>query len=155
MQDSTDTRITYRAILERAEQCARDAMPDFPKVSTAEAWEDYIAEIEALDAYEIAYQSAEWDWVIYYHHAMALCQAVPSDVLHQAEVDAFDSGGTEHLQGYGCNKSSDNFGLYEMAALIAAQIVTREIVDAVEQVRDELLELANDKLEQLESESVA
>ena len=155
MQDSTDTRITYSAILERAEQCARDAMPDLPKQDSQESWESFIADIEAIDAYEVAHESGEWDWVVYYHRAMELCQAVPTSVLHQAEEEAYDNGGIDYLQGYGCNKSSDNFGLYEMAVLIASQIVTREIVDAIEQVREELLDLANDKLDQLESESVA
>lgn len=144
MQDSTDTRITYISILDRAEQCARDAMPDFPKVSTIEAWESYVVDLEAIDAYEVAHESADWDWVIYYHRAMELCQAVPNNVLDEAESEYNDMGGFGDI----------NVGLYELASHLAHIIVTREIVDAIEQVREELLDSANDKLDQLESESV-
>jgi len=135
---SDETTITYWAIQKRAKQDALDAMPDFPKESTAKAWESYIAELEAIDAYEIAYQSAEWDWCIYYYRAMELCQAVPSYVLHNAESE---------WEEY---STAQGTGLYELAAHLAHIIVTREIVDAIEQYREELLELANDKLGQLE-----
>lgn len=145
MQDSTDTRITYVSILERAEQCARDAMPDFPKKDSQELWESYIANLESIDSYEVAHESGEWDWAIYYHRAMELCQAVPNGILSQAEDEAYEV--------YDFDRHSKNFGLYEMAVLLATQIVTREIVDAIEQVREELLELASDKLDQLTSDS--
>jgi len=148
--DSSDTTITHYAIVQRAKRDALEYMPEMPKKSDPNAWEIYVDELEALDAYEIAHESADWDWVIYYHRALELCQAVPSAVLHEAESEVYDNGGIDHLQGYGCNRSSDNFGLYEMAALIANQIVVTAIREAVEECRDELLELANDKLEQIE-----
>jgi len=43
----------------------------------------------------------------------------------------------------------DSFGLYEMACQLAAIIVTDEIVQAVETVREELLELAHAQLDNL------
>lgn len=97
-----------------------------------EAWESFQEQVESLDAYEIAYESAEWDWVIYYHRALELCQAVPSSVLNDAEAQC------EELD---CMAGKD-FGLYETAAVIAAQIVIEEIVDAVEQLKEELIDLA-------------
>jgi len=139
---SDETRITYTAIQKRAKQDALDRMPDLPKESTYEAWESYVAELEALDAYEVAHESAEWDWVIYHYRAMELCQAVPTSVLHDAESEYDDMGGFGDL----------NVGLYELASHLAHIIVTREIVDAIEQCRDDLLELANEKLDQLETE---
>ena len=141
--DSTDTKITYTAIQKRAKQDALDAMPGLPKESTYDAWEDYIADLEAIDAYEIAHESAEWDWCIYYGRAMELCQAVPNGVLDDAESEFNDMGGPDGM--------GNQFGLYELAAHLAHIIVTREIVNAIEQCREELLELANDKLDQLES----
>ena len=118
-------------------------------VDAVEAWESFQRAVEEMDAHEIAHESSEWDWVIYYHRALELCQAVPSDVLHEAESEAYDSGGIDHLQGYGCDRSSDNFGLYEMAVLIADQIVTRAIVDAVESLKEELIDMAETQLENM------
>jgi len=141
--DSTETQVTHYAIVKRAERDALDRMPDFPKKSTVGNWECFIEELESLDAYEIAHELAEWDWVIYYHRAMELCQAVPSAVLHEAESEFADMGGP--------NGMGDSFGLYEYAATLAHLIVVRAIVEAVEECRDELLELASEKNEQVES----
>jgi len=151
--DSQDMEITYKSIQERAAQDALGYMPDFPKLPNQidftlpedhaqhcfEAWESFIAELEDLDAYDIAHESCEWDWVIYYHRALELCQAVPRDVLSDAEEQWGEQGGY----------MGDDFGLYKLAVQLAAIIVTREIADAVEQCRHELLELANDKLDQI------
>jgi len=139
---SQDTTITYYAITQRAKGYAQERMPDFPKESTIDSWESFIDELESLDAFEIAHESAEWDWVIYYHRALELCQAVPSAVLHEAESEWHDLCGPDGID--------DSFGLYEMACQLANLIVTRAIVEAVEECRDELLELANDKLDQME-----
>ena len=151
MTDSSNTTITHFAIIQRAKQDSLEYMPAMPTRDSAMDWESYIQRLEDLDAFGIAHESAEWDWVIYYYRAMQVCQAVPSAVLHEAESEVYDNGGIDHLQGYGCNRSSDNFGLYEMAALIASQIVVIAILEAVEECRDELLELANDKLDQMEN----
>ena len=140
--DSQDMTITHYAITQRAKGYAQERMPDFPKESTIDSWESFIDELESLDAFEIAHESAEWDWVIYYHRALELCQAVPSAVLHEAESEWHDLCGPDGID--------DSFGLYEMACQLANLIVTRAIVEAVEECRDELLELANDKLDQME-----
>jgi len=138
---SQDMTITHHAITQRAKQDALDAIPEMPKESTVDAWESYIQRLEDLDAYEIAHESSEWDWCIYYHRAMKLCQAVPSAVLHEAESEYNDCGGFGDL----------DVGLYELATHLAHLIVSQAIREAVEECRDELLELANDKLEQMES----
>jgi len=138
--DSQDMTITHFAIIQRAKQEALDAMPDMPKQSNVEAWDSYIAELESLDDFEIAHESAGWDWCIYYHRAMELCQAVPSAVLHEAESEYNDCG------GFG----GDDVGLYEHATHLAHLIVSQAIREAVEECRNELIELANDKLEQIE-----
>jgi len=103
-------------------------------------WESFQQDVESLDAMEIAHESCEWDWVIYYHRAMELCQAVPSAVLHDAEQEFEDMGGTEYMP---------SVGLYEIAFRLAATIVTREIIEAVERIKDELIELAENQMENL------
>ena len=126
--------ITYQMIKERAMQDARDVMPDLPEHNTVEAWESFINGVESANADDMG----EWDWVIYYHHAIALCLAVPGDVLSQAESELADMGGM-------CGDVT----LYGLACQLAALIVQREISEAVEKVRDELLELANNAMENL------
>lgn len=133
--DSSETTITYRAIQKRAKDVAQEYMPEFPKQNTFEAWEAFQSEVEALDAYDIAHESSDWDWVIYYGRALELCQAVPSDVRGQAEEELEDMGGQVEP------------GLYELAASLAALIVTREIAEAVESVKEELIDLAETQLE--------
>ena len=144
---SDEQTISYLEIRKRAQNCALEYMPEMPKANTFESWESFQQDVEALDSYDIAHESSEWDWVIYYHRALELCQAVPSGILHEAERDVFDNGGIEALQGYGCNRDSDNFGLYEMANLIASQIVIREIVEAVEGAKAELIDMAETQKE--------
>jgi len=136
--NSQTMTITHKAIIDRAEQDARDAMPDLPTENTLDAWESFEADVEAVDAYDVAHESADWDWVIYYHRAMELCQVVPSGVLSEAEDRLLDMGGMSE---------SSSFGLYEMACQLAAIIVTREIADAVERIKDELVDMAQNEMD--------
>ena len=109
-----------------------------PTVNTYEAWEAYIEALEEFDVSDAAYQEADsWDTVIYYGKAMDLCTACPSSVLHEAESQWDD-----------CN-SDKPAGLYEMACHIACWIVYNEISEAIESLRDELIELAQNQIENL------
>jgi len=130
MQDSTDTKITYKAIRDRANRDAMERMPDLPTSGTVEALEAFQQEVEAIDTYDLANELSEWDWVIYYHRAMDLCLAVPGDVLTDAEDQAKDCG------------PSDEYGLFETAFNCAYWIVNNEIAQAIEQVKEELTDLA-------------
>jgi hypothetical protein len=138
---SQDMTITYKAICDRALEDARERMPEWPKANTIDAWEGFMHDLEDLDAHEIAHECSDWDWVIYYARALELCQAVPPSVLHEAESQWHDMCGPDTID--------DSFGLYEMACQLAAIIVTDEIVQAVETVREELLELAHAQLDNL------
>jgi len=135
---SQDMTITYKAIRERAMDDARDYMPGLPKQNTLAAWESFQQDVESLDAHEIAHESCEWDWIVYYNRALELCQAVPSAVLHEAESEFDDMGGTENMT---------SVGLYEIAVQLAATIVTREIIEAAERIKDELIDLAENQVE--------
>jgi len=136
---SQDMTITYKAIQDRAESDAREHMPGLPTENTFEAWESFQQDVEELDAHEIAHESCEWDWVIYYHRAMELCQAMPSDVLDDAEQEFEDMGGTENMT---------SVGLYEIAVRLAAIIVAREIAEAVESVKEEMVDMAENQMGQ-------
>ena len=111
-------------------------------VDAIDAWESFQRDIEDMDPYGIAYESSEWDWVIYYHRAMELCQAVPSDVLHDVESEMRTMRGPDLGLG-------DSLGLYELASHIACEIVVNEIADAVESLKEELIDLAETQLENL------
>jgi len=136
-------RITWNAILERAKDCAKDAMPEFPKSNTVEAWESFQAELEAIDALDVAYEMPDWDWVIYFSMAMKLCREVPSEVLHDAESQWHDIGIKDNMD--------DSFGLYEFASQLASIIVTVLIAEEVATAKGELEELVENQLENLES----
>ena len=101
------------------------------------AWDVFQQEVEAIEAHEVAHESSGWDWVIYYHRAMELCQAVPSSVLHDAESEWADMGYTEIE------------GLFEMAGQLASLIVINEIAQAVEQVKEELIDLAQTAMDNI------
>lgn len=132
--DSTDSKLTYKRILDRAMSDAREAMPSLPTVNTLDAWQGFIDDLEACDAYDIACDASDWDWVIYYSRAMELCLCVPSSVLGDAEESFSD-----------CGMSPDSFFGY--ATQLAGFIVTSEISQAVETLRDELLDLAQTQIE--------
>ncbi len=106
-----------------------------------DAWEAFQQEVEDIDAYEVANESSEWDWVIYYYKAMELCQAVPGSVLHDAEAQWLEFNA-------GCD-IADDFGLFEMAGQLASLIVINEIAQAVEQVKDELIDLSQTAMDNI------
>lgn len=137
--DSTDNAITYKRIRDRAMQDAKDVAPALPTTNTVDAWQAFIDELEAMDSSNIAHESAEWDWTIYHSRAMELCQCVPSAVLHEAESQYEDYG------------NATPSGLFEYASTLAFIIVAQEISEAVDTLRDELLDLANAQLDNMES----
>lgn len=137
--DSTDNAITYKRIRDRAMQDAKDVAPSLPTTNTVEKWQAFIDELGAMDASETAHESAGWDWTIYHYRAMELCQCVPSAVLHEAE---------SQYEEYGNDTPN---GLFEYASTLAFIIVSQEIAEAVDTLRDELLEVANAQLDNMES----
>ena len=132
--DSTYNKLTYKRILDRAMWDAREAMPSLPTVNTLEAWQAFIDDVEACDGYEIANDSSDWDWVIYHSRAMELCLCVPSSVLNAAEESYSEF----------CLEVE---GFFDYATQLASLIVTSEIAQAVETLKEELLELAQTQIE--------
>ena len=139
MTNSTFGDVTYKRIRDRAMQDAKEYAPALPTINTVNAWQAFIDELEAMDSSDIGHQSAEWDWVIYHYRAMEVCQCVPSAVLHEAE---------SQYEDYGNDRPS---GLFEYASTLAFIIASQEIADAVDTLREELLELSNNQLDNMES----
>jgi len=108
-------------------------------VDAVDAWESFRRDVEEMDPVEIAHESSDWDWVIYYHRALELCQAVPSDVLFDAESQWQEMGAY----------TDDQFGLYEFAAVLASIIVEHAIMEAVESLKEELIDMAESQLENM------
>jgi hypothetical protein len=144
--DSTDTKITYTEVQKRAARDAQDRAPDMPKENTVEAWEAFMADVEEMDSYEIASEGCDWDWCIYYHRAMELCLSVPRSVLSDAEGEFHELGGL--------GPDSCEFGLFEMASSIAFFVVSSEIREAVDTLKEELIDLAQTQLDNMLEELI-
>ena len=135
--------INYRNLEARAKDAALEYMPAMPKQNTLEAWQEYVNELEAVDSYECAHESADsWDWVIYYEMALQLCCVLPSSIVGQAEQMAQEYGGIKQAFEHG--------GLAGVACLVAYWVCHEAVQCAVEAARDELLELAEGQIENLE-----
>lgn len=135
--------INYRNLEARAKDTALEYMPSMPKQNTLEAWQAYSQALMDLESTEIANEEADsWDWVIYYGQAMDLCANVPSSILHRAETMVQECGNVEY--------EFESGGLYGVACVCAYHIVYFAICEAVENLREELLELANGQIENLE-----
>lgn len=135
----------YRNLLIRAKDAAHDHVPALPKANTLESWQDYEESLLGLESSEIASEEADsWDWVIYHSKALALCVDVPSHLLANAEQNLLDSGDSESQFLYG--------GLYGLASACAYHIVYAAICESVEELRDELLELVANQVENLSAE---
>ena len=134
----------YRNLITRAKDSAQEHIPALPTVNTLEAWQAYEQALIDLEPSEIANEEADsWDWVIYYGQAMDLCANVPSGILHRAETMVQDSGGVED--------QFESGGLYGVACVCAYHIVYFAVCEAVEELRDELLELVATQIQNLES----
>jgi hypothetical protein len=138
------SNISYSGLIKRAKQDAFDAMPDLPKVNSLEAWQVFLENVEAIESSEVAHESADsWDWVIYHGQALELCAMLPSSLVSDAESMVSEYGGIQEAFKSG--------GLGGVACLIAYWIIYQAVQDAVELDKEELLELAQDQIDNLES----
>ena len=142
MQDET---IKYCEIVARCKADATDYLPDLPKENTVEAWESFLDELETIrdDSHYHAGECVQsWDWAIYTHYGWKILFALPSDIERQAESEFFD------VWGHGTIDSLDD--CWDMASKIACfalEIIFRE---TLEEMAQELIELAESQLENLE-----
>lgn len=140
--------LTYKTILDRCKTDVLEYLPDLPKENTVEAWESFIEELEAWrddSLYESASESVGyWDWTIYTHYGIKILDTLPLEVCQQAESDFFDTWGSEPIDSLN--------DPWDMARRIAYFALLNTWQECAEECVEELLELANNQLENLESE---
>ena len=136
--------LTYAAILKRCEEAAIEAIPDFPKENTLEAWEDYYSELDSLeiDSWEIV---ESWDWSIYTHWGWKILHTLSQSEINQAESDWIDCGGLEGLD-------HNTFDIWNLQSQIAFHALMNLVREQWEEAKADILELAQNKIDQLESE---
>lgn len=129
---------TYNQVIARAKESARDLLPACPFTNGAEDWQGYADALESFDIYDAAATEADsWDTVIYHYKAMALCTDVPISVLHEAESQWEDCG----------DKTTP--GLFELASTLAYWIVYAELIEAMESLRDDMMELCQNQIDNM------
>jgi hypothetical protein len=137
--------INYRNLQARAKSEALEYMPATPQLNTLEAWQEYIDQLEAIESYDLAHESADsWDWVIYYGMALQVCSVMPSSVVSRAEEMVSDCGGVEDAFERG--------GIAGVACAVAHWVCFDAIQCAIETAQEELLEMAQAQMQNLESE---
>lgn len=137
--------ITYSDIMERCRNTAKEFLPDFPKGGTLENWESYLKEVEALkeDTYEKASEEVgDWDWCIYTYSGFEVYDALGNYEQADAEQEWADYGGYETAKDQ-CQ------GPYEIACAIAFFALVRMLAEEIESACDDLIELANNQIENL------
>ena len=141
--------ITYKDIRDRVEYTAKDIIDEvapMPKESTEEAWQDFVEKLDALldgEARDLAWESVDsCDWTIYTYKGFQVYDALPSDVQNKAQMYWEDCGGYETAK-------DGSEGPYEIACRIAFFALVDMLTQEIERQAEDLMELANTKLEQL------
>ena len=138
------SNISYSGLIKRAKDDALEAMPDLPKTGTLESWQSFLDSVESVEPGDVAHESADsWDWVIYHGKALELCAMLPSRVVDEAESMVIDCGGI--------GEAFENGGLGGVACLVAYWIINQAVAEAVEEAKEELIELAQSQIDNLES----
>lgn len=135
----TDT-LTYKDISDRCNAAARELTPDMPSANTLEAWEAFSDALEDLDVSDAVWQEVDgWDWSIYTHYGMKIVNVISSDELSAAEAQWHELDGP--------NVIDESFGVYEFAAKVAYFFLTAKLTETVQELVDELQELAQNEME--------
>ena len=142
-------KITYKEILDRVEYTAKDILDDvapMPKDSSEKAWEEFAGNLEILlDGEAREHAEAEidsWDWTIYTYKGFQVYDALSSSEQNDAEQQWEECGGYETAK-------DNSEGPYEIACRIAYFALVDMLTQEVERQAEELMELAQNKLEQL------
>ena len=138
--------IKYRDIVERCKGDIAEILPELPKENTCEAWERFLNELEEIreDSHCHAGESIQhWDWSIYTHHGIKILYGLPLEIERQAEEEFFDCMGGQTIDSL-----NDAFDMAHRIAIFALEIIFRE---TLEEMVQELVELAETQLENMES----
>ena len=137
--------IKYRDIVERCKGDISEILPGLPKENTYEAWERFLADLEEIrdDSYCHAGDAVDgWDWAIYTHYGMKILYGLPLEIEQQAESDFFDCMGGEPIDSL-----NDAFDMAHRIAYHAMWIIFH---GTLEEMAQELIELAETQLENIE-----
>lgn len=138
--------VKYMDIVARCKSDIAEILPDLPKENTCEAWESFKNVLEEIhmDSHCHASDSVQhWDWAIYTHYGIKILYGLPMETERQAEQEFFDCMGSEPID------SLNN--VFDMALRIAGfalEIIFRE---TLEEMAQELIDLAETQLENMES----
>ena len=137
--------IKYRDILERCKGDIAEILPGLPKENTCEAWERFRDDLEAIreDSHCYAGDVDAWDWSIYTHYGIKILYGLPMEIEQQAESDFFDCMGSQPIDSL-----NDAFDMASRIAYHALWIIFR---DTLEEMAQELIDLAETQLENMES----
>ena len=137
--------IKYRDIVERCKGDIAEILPGLPKENTYDAWERFLADLEEIreDSHCYAGDVDAWDWAIYTHYGIRVLYGLPMEIEQQAESDFFDCMGGEPI-----NSLNDAFDMASRIAGFALEIIFRE---TLEEMAQELIEIAETQLENMES----
>ena len=136
--------ISYSHLIKRAKADALEYMPDLPKFGTVEAWQAFLESVESVESGDCAHESADsWDWVIYPGKALELCAMLPSSLVNAAESMASDCGGIQD--------AFESGGLGGVACLVAYWVIYQAVADTIEDVKEDLIDLAQTQLYNMES----
>ena len=135
--------VKYRDIVERCKGDIAEILPAMPKENTCEAWESFRDELEAIreDSHCYAGDVEHWDWAIYTHYGIKILYGLPMEIERQAESDFFDCMGSEPI-----NSLNDAFDMASRIAYHALWIIFHE---TLEEMAQELIELAETQLENM------
>ena len=132
----------FAMLTKRAKESALERLPAMPTQGALEAWEAFRQALEEVEASDCAHEVADsWDWVIYHGKALAICSNLPTSVVSQAEECAIECGGVQ--------EAFESGGLGGLACLVAYWIIHQAVYAAIEEARDELLELAQGQIDNL------
>ena len=138
--------IKYRDIVERCKSDIKEILPDLPKENSCDAWESFRDDLETIreDSHCHASEVVEhWDWAIYTQYGIKILYGLPLEIERQAESEFFGCMGVEPIDSL-----NDAFDMASRIAYFALEIVFRE---TLEEMVQELIELAENQLENMES----
>ena len=138
--------IKYYEIVERCKGDIAEILPELPKENTCEAWERFLNELEEIREDSHCYAGdavGSWDWAIYTHYGIKILYGLPLEIERQAESEFFDCMGGQPIDSL-----NDAFDMASRIAYYALWIIFH---DTLEEMAQELIELAETQLENMES----
>ena len=138
--------IKYRDILERCKGDIAEILPGLPKENTYDAWERFRDDLEEIREDSHCYAGdaiGGWDWAIYTHYGIKILYGLPLEIERQAESEFFDCMGGQPIDSL-----NDAFDMASRIAYYALWIIFH---GTLEEMAQELIDLAETQLENKES----